>query len=281
MDSDSIRAFSKTENNSVTFPAKFPLLSVSLTDGSFPVLCSGYNSTSTIKDNIFQGKVLFCTGGGSGLCKGMTEAIEVRLVSCPRPWTFLYMFFVICGAAGNFIPPIAGLSENAFETVIEIHTLGTYNTVKATISHIRKTKGAYIHVSATLHYRGTPYQIHVSTAKAGVDAISNVVAVEEDPHGVRSNVIAPGFTSGTEGMRVMSGNKTNKAEGFSNPLGPFIEIPDVANAAVFLFSPAACYITGQVIPIDGGAEHLRGNFFPYPSPVLDPSSISKLFKGKM
>ncbi|KAJ3742295.1 hypothetical protein DFH05DRAFT_1526824 [Lentinula detonsa] len=282
------------------------------------------DSRSTFKEGIFLGKVLFCTGGGSGICKGMTEAImrhganaaiigrnldrltqaskelaeKTGKICIPlqadvrQPQTlrdavrkaiekFGRIDFVICGAAGNFMSPIAALSENAFRTVIEIDTLGTYNTVKATISHVREAKGAYIHVSATLHYRGTPYQIHVSAAKAGVDAISNVIAVEEGPHGVRSNVLAPGFTSGTEGMRVMTGKKTNKAEGFSNPLGRFTEIQDVANAAVYLFSPAACYLTGQVIPIDGGAEHLRGDFFPYPSSVINPSSVETLLKAKI
>jgi peroxisomal 2,4-dienoyl-CoA reductase len=47
---------------------------------------------------------------------------------------------------------------------------------------------------------GTPYQAHVSAAKAAIDALSAVVAVEEGPHGVRSNVIAPGAIAGTEGM---------------------------------------------------------------------------------
>ena len=72
--------------------------------------------------------------------------------------------------------PISGLSENAFKTVIEIDTvrnillcseylthpqqLGTYNTVKATIPHVRATKGAYVHVSATLHYRGMCRELH-------------------------------------------------------------------------------------------------------------------------
>ncbi|KIK67012.1 hypothetical protein GYMLUDRAFT_156656 [Collybiopsis luxurians FD-317 M1] len=282
------------------------------------------DSTSTFKDDIFKGKVLFCTGGGSGICKGMTEAIMRhgadaviigrkldRLTASAKelsektgktcipaqadvrdPETlksavqkaierFGKIDFVICGAAGNFMAPISGLSENAFRTVVEIDTLGTYNTIKATIPHVRATKGAYICVSATLHYRGTPYQTHVSAAKAGVDAISNALAVEEGPYGVRANVIAPGFTLGTEGMRVMSGNKRNTAEGFSNPLGRFTEIADLANAAVFLFSPAACYITGQILPVDGGGEHLRGDFFPYPMSVLEPGKIKSLLKGKL
>ncbi len=90
------------------------------------------------------------------------------------------------------LSPISGLSQNAFKTVIDIDLLGTYNTIKATLPHIRSSKGSYIHISATLHYSGTPWQAHVSAAKAGVDALSAVLAVEEGPRGVRSNVIAPG-----------------------------------------------------------------------------------------
>ena len=83
---------------------------------------------------------------------------------------------------------------------MEIDLLGTYHTIKATLPHLRKTKGAYLHISATLHYRGVPWQAHVSAAKAGVDALSNVIAVEEGPRGVRSNVIAPGSVSQHPGL---------------------------------------------------------------------------------
>ena len=87
---------------------------------------------------------------------------------------------------------IDGLSERAFKTVMEIDLLGTYHTIKATLPHIRESRGSYLHISATLHYRASPYQAHVSAAKAGVDALSAVLAIEEGPRGVRSNVVAPG-----------------------------------------------------------------------------------------
>lgn len=97
------------------------------------------------------------------------------------------------GAAGNFLAPISGLSERAFRIVIEIDLLGTYNTLKATLPLVRSSQGSYVHISATFHYRGVPYQSHVGAAKAGVDALSHSIAVEEGPWGVRSNVIAPGY----------------------------------------------------------------------------------------
>ncbi|KAG6849183.1 hypothetical protein H0H93_010640 [Arthromyces matolae] len=279
-------------------------------------------STSVFKDDIFKGKVLFCTGGGSGICKGMTEALMRhganavivgrkldRLTQAAKELSditgqkclpaqadvrdpkslreavqktieaFGKIDFVICGAAGNFLAPISGLSENAFRTVIEIDTLGSYNTMKATIPHVRATKGSYIFVSATLHYRGTPFQAHVSAAKAGVDALSAVLAIEEGPHGVRSNVISPGPIGNTEGMDRLSAKAGDSKPQY--PAGRIGHIEDIANASVFFFSDAAAYITGQVLPVDGGSEHLRTTNFPYPQSVLDPQSVAHMMKPKL
>ncbi|KAJ3824517.1 hypothetical protein EV361DRAFT_985927 [Lentinula raphanica] len=280
------------------------------------------DSTDVFKNDIFKGKVLFCTGGGSGICRGMTEAVMrhgadavivgrklERLTQTAKELSaatgrtcipaqadvrqpkmlqdavkktiaqFGRIDYVICGAAGNFLAPISGLSENAFKTVMEIDTLGTYNTVKATIAHVRQSKGSYIHVSATLHYKATPYQVHVSAAKAAVDALSAVLAVEEGPHGVRSNVIAPGPIGNTEGMQRLS--NLADGNGSQTPLGRVGEIKDVANATVFLFSEAASYVTGQIIVVDGAMEHMRHFQFPYPQAVLDPASVQKMLQGKL
>lgn len=190
--------------------------------------------------------------------------------------------FVICGAAGNFLASIDGMSENAFRTVVEIDTLGTFNTVKATLPCVRASRGAYIHVSSTLHYKGTPYQAHVSAAKAGVDAFSAVLALEEGPKGVRSNVIAPGAIADTEGMSRLSNQMSRSINSpLPYPLGRAGEVQDVASAAVFLFSHAASYITGQVLAVDGGYEHVRASQLPYPRAVLDPESIKQMVRGKL
>lgn len=188
--------------------------------------------------------------------------------------------YVICGAAGNFLVPISVMSENAFKTVLEIDTIGSFNTIKATLSHVRASKGTYIHVSATLHYRGTPFQAHVSAAKAGVDALSAVLAVEEGPNGVRSNVIAPGPIEGTEGMERLF-TKTDSADPRACPAGRHGRVSDVGNATVFLFSDAASLITGQVLAVDGGTMHFNFSRLPYPASVIDPQSVMHMIKPKM
>ena len=85
---------------------------------------------------------------------------------------------VIAGAAGNFLSDFNHLSSNAFKSVIDIDLLGSFNTVKVCFEELRKNKGSVIFVSATLHYYGLPMQLHASAAKAGVDALSNALAVE-------------------------------------------------------------------------------------------------------
>jgi len=279
-------------------------------------------STDVFKGDIFHGKVLFCTGGGSGICKAMTEAVmrhgadativgrkldrltasaeELAKTTGKRCLAaqadvrnpkqlqdavsktikeFGKIDFVICGAAGNFLAPISGLSENGFKTVIDIDAIGTYNTIKATLPYVRQSKGSYIHVSATLHYKGTPFQVHVSAAKAAVDATSAVLAVEEGPHGVRSNVIAPGPIGGTEGMERLSTKGQGAWGGI--PVGRIGHLDDIANATIFLFSDAASFITGQVLPVDGGSEHLRTVGLPYPQAVLDPQSVKDQIKPRL
>lgn len=180
--------------------------------------------------------------------------------------------FVIAGAAGNFLSDFNHLSLNAFKSVVSIDLLGSFNTAKATFDQLRKNKGAILFVSATLHYYGVPMQVHVGAAKAGVDALSNALAVELGPLGIRSNCIAPGGIEGTEGMSRLMPDSENAAK--KVPLGRWGTTRDIAESTVFLFSPAASYITGTVQVVDGAYWHI-GNFAGdlYPSVVINQNSI--------
>ena len=134
-----------------------------------------------------------------------------------------------------------------------------------------------------------PYQAHVSAAKAAVDALSQVIAVEEGPRGVRSNVIAPGPIGGTEGMDRLSVKLRSGSAAQGTPIDWSADVPlarlgdkrDVANAAVFLFSPAASFVSGALLVVDGASHHVCPPQMPYPMSVLHPEKIKELIKPRL
>jgi 2,4-dienoyl-CoA reductase [(3E)-enoyl-CoA-producing], peroxisomal len=159
---------------------------------------------------------------------------------------------VVNGAAGNFLCAAEELSPNGFGTVVDIDLKGSFNVSRAAFAQLQKNKGHILNISATLHYLGTPMQLHVSAAKAGVDALTRNLAVEWGRHGIRVNAIAPGPIEDTEGMKRLVPEPIKQKLRQRVPLGRFGMIADIENAAVFLCSDAASYINGAVLVVDGG-----------------------------
>src|SRR3989440_3016134 len=159
---------------------------------------------------------------------------------------------VVNGAAGNFLCVAEELSPNGFGTVVDIDLKGTFNVCRAAFAELKKNRGQILNISATLHYLGTPMQLHVSAAKAGVDALTRNLAVEWGRHGIRVNAIAPGPIGDTEGMKRLVPEPIKEKLKQRIPLGRFGLIEDIENAAVFLCSEAASYINGAVLVVDGG-----------------------------
>lgn len=159
---------------------------------------------------------------------------------------------VVNGAAGNFLAPAEELSPNGFGTVVDIDLKGTFNVCRATFAQLKEHRGHILNISATLHYLGTPMQLHVSAAKAGVDALTKNLAVEWGRYGIRVNVIAPGPIEDTEGMKRLVPEPVKEKLRRNIPLGRFGRIKDIENAAVFLCSDAASFINGAVLVVDGG-----------------------------
>ena len=159
---------------------------------------------------------------------------------------------VVNGAAGNFLCTAEELSPNGFGAVVDIDLKGSFNVCRAAFAELKKNRGQILNISATLHYLGTPMQLHVSAAKAGVDALTKNLAVEWGRYGIRVNAIAPGPIGDTEGMKRLVPEPIKEKLKRRIPLGRFGLIEDIENAAVFLCSEAASYINGAVIVVDGG-----------------------------
>ncbi len=159
---------------------------------------------------------------------------------------------VINGAAGNFLVKAEELSPNGFGTVVDIDLKGTFNVCRAAFAQLKEHRGLILNISATLHYLGTPMQLHVSAAKAGVDALTRNLAVEWGRFGIRVNAIAPGPIEDTEGMTRLVPEPIKERLKKAVPLGRFGKIADIEKAAVFLCSDAASFINGAILVVDGG-----------------------------
>ncbi len=165
---------------------------------------------------------------------------------------FSALDIVVNGAAGNFLCKAEELSPNGFGTVVDIDLKGTFNVCRAAFSELKRARGQILNISATLHYLGTPYQLHVSAAKAGVDALTRNLAVEWGRYGIRVNAIAPGPIEDTEGMKRLVPEEVKERLRRKIPLGRFGRIRDIEQCSIFLCSDAASFINGAIIPVDGG-----------------------------
>lgn len=160
---------------------------------------------------------------------------------------------LISGAAGNFPSPAMGISPNGFKSVVDIDLLGTFHVVRAAFPYLTKPGASVINISAPQAWIPMDFQMHVCAAKAGVDMVTRVAALEWGAVGIRINSIAPGPIEGTEGMKRLAPNeRANELITQSVPLGCYGTTDDIAEAAMWLSSPMARYITGVVLPVDGG-----------------------------
>lgn len=178
-------------------------------------------------------------------------AIECALQQVHEEWGDFDV--LISGAAGNFPAPALGISPNGFKSVVDIDLQGSFHVLRAAYAFLRKPGASVINISAPQAFLPMAMQAHVCAAKAGVDMLTRVLAQEWGAAGLRVNSICPGPIEGTEGMRRLApSEEIRSGVKDSVPLGRMGTVEDIANAALFLSSPQASYISGVVLPVDGG-----------------------------
>eukprot|EP01060_Flectonema_neradi_P007678 TRINITY_DN15383_c0_g1_i1.p1 TRINITY_DN15383_c0_g1~~TRINITY_DN15383_c0_g1_i1.p1 ORF type:complete len:304 (+),score=58.48 TRINITY_DN15383_c0_g1_i1:63-974(+) len=172
---------------------------------------------------------------------------------------------LVNSAAGNFMALAQDLSAKAFQTVVDIDLRGTFNMCKAALPQLSQAQNGatIINITATLQYTAMPFQSHAAAAKAGIDVLTQTLGVEWAEYGIRVVGIAPGPVAGTTGGptgRVFGGFMKGASESLVCPVGRYGQIDDIANAALFLSSPAASWITSTTLICDGGAWHNAGQW---------------------
>lgn len=160
---------------------------------------------------------------------------------------------LVSGAAGNFPAALLGMSSNGFRAVIDIDLIGTFHVLRTAHQFLKKPGASVINISAPQAFVPAPLQAHVCAAKAGVDMLTRVCALEWGADGIRVNSLVPGPIEGTEGMaRLAPTPEILEAVRNSVPLGRLGQPEDIAKAALALASPFGEFVNGAVIPVDGG-----------------------------
>lgn len=166
---------------------------------------------------------------------------------------FGFIDVLISGAAGNFPASAATLSANGFKSVMDIDLLGSFQVLKQAYPLLRRPHGNVIQISAPQAFIAMPMQAHVCAAKAGVDMLTRTLALEWGVEGIRINSIVPGPIADTEGFNRLAPNAALQQRVIDSvPLKRSGSGQDIANTAMFLASEYASYITGVVLPVDGG-----------------------------
>lgn len=160
---------------------------------------------------------------------------------------------VVSGAAGNFLSPVLGMSANAFKAVVDIDLIGTFNVFRG-CHDLLAPQASLIAITAGQAVNAMAMQAHACAAKAGINHLVRVLALEWGPN-VRVNGISPGPIADTEGMaRLAPDPATRQAHYDRIAMKRWGTTHEIAEAAVFLSSGAAEYITGTILDVDGGSQ---------------------------
>ncbi|MFL5405836.1 MAG: SDR family oxidoreductase [Myxococcales bacterium] len=187
---------------------------------------------------------------------------------------------LVNNAAGNFLAPTEDISPNGFKAVVDIVLNGTFHcTTSFGRKMIEQKRGAIVNIVTTYAWTGSAFVLPSACAKAGVLVLTRSLAVEWAAYGVRVNAIAPGPVP-TEGAfsRLMPDPSFEEQARNRVPLKRFGTPREIADAAAFLLSDGAGYVTGDCLVVDGGEWLKNGGEFSYVTDY-DRDNVKQMFRA--
>lgn len=146
------------------------------------------------------------------------------------------------------------VTDEEFQNILTTNLCAVFAMSREVVKHmLTKNAGCIINISSMAAQYGLPKVIAYTASKTAIDGITRAMAVELSPKGIRVNAIAPGFIYSDMTAKALDSDPERKAKVFSRtPMGIMGQAEDIGNAALYLASDAAKYITGVILPVDGG-----------------------------
>ena len=172
--------------------------------------------------------------------------------------------FLVNNGGGQFLSPAAHIPKKGWGAVIETNLTGTFLCSKAAYTHggMRESGGTIVNIIADM-WKGFPGMAHTGAARAGVDNLTKTLAVEWARAGVRVNSVAPGVIYSASAQanyaRVPGASMALTGQWPSCPAKRVGTTEEVSAAVCFLLSPAAAFISGETLKVDGAASLYRSN----------------------
>jgi NAD(P)-dependent dehydrogenase (short-subunit alcohol dehydrogenase family) len=150
----------------------------------------------------------------------------------------------------NFIE----VTDEEFNRVLTTNITAVFSISREVVKHmLPRNSGCIINISSMAAQYGLPKVIAYSASKTAIDGMTRAMAVELSPHGIRVNAIAPGFIYSAMTAKALDSDPERKAKVFNRtPMGRMGQPEDIGAAALYLASDGANFVTGIVLPVDGG-----------------------------
>lgn len=161
---------------------------------------------------------------------------------------------LVNNAGINMKKDFIDVTDEEFHQVLSTNLLAVFALSREVVKHmLQKKAGSIINISSMAAHYGLPKVIAYSASKTAIEGMTRAMAVELSPKGIRVNAIAPGFIYSDMTDKSLNNDPERKGKVFSRtPMGIMGQPEDIGNAALYLAGDAAKFVTGVVLPVDGG-----------------------------